>query len=94
MPKQQKRLATSRLGDRNVANIFLQCSSSTGFITSCIYRRLLEKEMEMIWNVGSGSSKQQIFTGALYHTYSPPPGISFLIMTIYYCIILFFHNIF
>jgi hypothetical protein len=57
----------------------MPCNKSAAFFFS---RRLLEKEMEMIWNVGSESSEQKIFTGALYHTYSPPPGISFLIMTI------------
>jgi hypothetical protein len=37
-------------------------------------RRLLDKEMEMVWHVGSDAAKEEIFTGALYHTYSPPPG--------------------
>jgi hypothetical protein len=56
----------------------MPCNKSAAFFP----RRLLEKEMEMIWNVGSESSEQKIFTGALYHTYSPPPGISFIMLTI------------
>ena len=30
--------------------------------------------MEMVWHVGTETNQEQIFTGALYHTYSPPPG--------------------
>ena len=39
-------------------------------------KRMKEKEMEMIWKGDpiDKSSLSDLFTGALFHAYSPPPG--------------------
>ena len=39
-------------------------------------KRMSERKMEMIWRgeEDDESGKSDLFTGALFHAYSPPPG--------------------
>lgn len=43
--------------------------------------RVTHKKMEMIWHASDSlGQKADLFTGALYNTYSPPPGFCFDIL--------------
>lgn len=43
--------------------------------------RLIKKTGEMVWKASDSlGSKAELFTGALYNTYSPPPGFCFDIL--------------
>lgn len=62
-----------------MASMFAQMSFDGYFFGRLHYedkhRRLLNKEMEMVWEASNNlGASAEIFTGALYNTYSPPPG--------------------
>lgn len=70
---------------REMASLFAQMSFDGMFFGRLHYedktQRLMKKEMEMIWQ-GSGNlgADADLFTGALYNTYGPPPGFCFDIL--------------
>lgn len=62
-----------------MASIFAQMSYDGLFFGRLHYldksNRLRNKEMEMIWQASSNlGESSDIFTGALFNTYSPPSG--------------------
>jgi len=65
------------------ANIFAKMGFDGLFFGRLDYadkeKRMKEKEMEMIWKGDpiDKSSLSDLFTGALFHAYSPPPGFCF-----------------
>ena len=40
-------------------------------------QRMKTKSMEMLWFGQDDEEDSSLFTGALYHAYSPPPGFCF-----------------
>lgn len=64
---------------REMASLLAQMSFDGLFFGRLHYedkaRRLRDKEMEMIWKASNNLGESaEIFTGALYNTYSPPSG--------------------
>ena len=66
------------------ANIFAKMGFDGLFFGRLDYadkeKRMKEKTMEMIWKGDSDdkSTLSDLFTGALFHAYSPPPGYQIL----------------
>lgn len=44
------------------------------------YNRMATKSPEMIWRSSQNLENNELFTGALYNNYSPPPGFCFDIL--------------